>query len=135
MSESDPPCGPSELAAHFGQLDIYLFDQLLRGRITPQMRLLDAGCGGGRNSHYLMRCGAEVYGIDADAVQIDRIQALAAQLAPGLPASNFVVGSLTALPFADDYFDAVICSAVLHFAEEESQFQGMVAEMWRVLDQ
>jgi tellurite methyltransferase len=134
MPQSDPPCGADELRAHFGELDIYLFDQLLRGQITPRMRLLDAGCGAGRNSHYLMRCGAEVYGIDADPRQIDRIRSLAAQLAPALPPGNFVVGPLTALPFVNDYFDAVICSAVLHFATDESEFETMVAEMWRVLD-
>lgn len=134
MPLSDPPCGADELRAQFGEIDIYLFDQLLRGQITPRTRLLDAGCGGGRNSYYLMRCGADVYGIDEDPRQIDRIRSLAAQLAPALPTANFVVGPLTALPFADDYFGAVICSAVLHFATDESQFEGMVAEMWRVLD-
>ena len=29
--------------------------------------------------------------------------------------------------------DAVICSAVLHFAHHEAQFASMVTEMWRVL--
>ena len=101
MAKADPPCGPGDLVESFGEIDIYLFDQLLRGRITPQMRLLDAGCGGGRNAHYLMRCGADVYGIDDDGRQIDRIRSLAAQLAPALPARNFVVGPLTALPWAD----------------------------------
>ena len=135
MSRSDPPRGRDELVAHLGDIDIYLFDQLLRGRITPKMRVLDAGCGGGRNSHYLMRCGAEVFGIDVDPDQIGRIKAVAAQLAPTLPADNFVVGPLTELPFPDVYFGAVVCSAVLHFAEDESEFQGMVAEMWRVLSE
>ena len=134
MAKADPPCGPGDLVESFGDIDIYLFDQLLRGRITPQMRLLDAGCGGGRNAHYLMRCGADVYGIDDDGRQIDRIRTLAAQLAPELPTANFVVGPLTALPWADGYFAAVICSAVLHFATDEAEFEGMVAEMWRVLD-
>ena len=128
-----PPCGPADLNALFGQIDIYLFDQLLRGRITPQMKVLDAGCGGGRNSHYLMRCGAEVFGVDADPDQISRIQEVAARLAPSLPADNFIVGRLTDLPFPDSHFTAVLCSAVLHFAHDESEFEGMVAEMWRVL--
>jgi tellurite methyltransferase len=134
MSHSAPPCGPDELTACFGDIDIYLFDQLLRGRITPGMRVLDAGCGAGRNAHYLMRCGAHVYGIDEDARQIDRIRSLAARLAPALPLENFVAGSLTALPFANHHFAAVICSAVLHFARDEPEFEAMVAEMWRVLD-
>jgi len=97
------------------------------------MRLLDAGCGGGRNSQYLMSCGADVFGVDADPSQIDRIQAVAAHVAPNLPAGNFSVGRLAELPFSDGYFGAVICSAVLHFAEDEPEFEDMVTEMWRVL--
>jgi tellurite methyltransferase len=134
LSHADSsPCGPQELAEHFGEIDIYLFDQLLRGRITPEMRVLDAGCGGGRNSHYLMRCGADVFGVDSDPKQIDRIQRLAARLAPALPQGNFVVGPLGSLPFENGRFDAVICSAVLHFAGDEAHFERMVTEMWRVL--
>jgi SAM-dependent methyltransferase len=130
---ANPPSGSDDLIAQFGQIDIYVFDQILRGRITPQMRVLDAGCGAGRNARYLMRCGADVFGIDADPRQIGRIQASAEETAPELPASNFEVGRLTDLPFPDHYFDAVICSAVLHFAENSSEFESMVAEMWRVL--
>ena len=126
--------GHNELLAQFGRIDIYLFDQLLRGHITPTMRVLDAGCGGGRNSEYLMRCGADVYGVDADPVQIERIRALASEVAPTLPPENFGVARLTDLSFPDQHFGAVICSAVLHFAEDEAEFEGMVAEMWRVLD-
>ncbi len=36
----------SDLQKQFGGIDIYLFDQLLKGRITAEMRVLDAGCGG-----------------------------------------------------------------------------------------
>jgi tellurite methyltransferase len=43
------------LYEQFGSIDIYLFDQLLRGRIAPGMRILDAGCGSGRNLVYLLR--------------------------------------------------------------------------------
>jgi len=35
------------LQEQFGQIDIYLFDQILKGRIAPGMRILDAGCGSG----------------------------------------------------------------------------------------
>ncbi len=61
MAPGSATCGRDELLAHFGQIDIHVFDQILRGRITPQMRVLDAGCGTGRNSEYLMRCGAQVF--------------------------------------------------------------------------
>ena len=119
--------------ALFGRIDIYVFDQIVRGRITPQMRVLDAGCGAGRNSEYLIQCGAEVFGVDADSSQIARVRAVALERASDFPAENFSVGCLTELPFPDSHFDAVICSAVLHFAADSSEFEAMVSEMWRVL--
>lgn len=134
MKGSKPPSSHADVMAQFGHLDIYVFDQILRGRITPQMTILDAGCGAGRNVEYLMRHGAEVFGVDADPTQVSRIQAVAGTCAPGLPANNFGVGRLTDLPFPDSYFDAVICSAVLHFSKDSTEFEHMVSEMWRVLD-
>lgn len=133
MSSADPPCGMEALLATFGHIDIYVFDQLLRGRLTPSTRVLDAGCGAGRNSEYLMRCGAEVFGVDADPAQIARIRRVASEAAPELPSGNFIEGRLSDLPFSDGYFGAVICSAVLHFAEDTGEFEAMVAELWRVL--
>ena len=133
MAPSQPPCGSTELLATFGRIDIYVFDQLLRGRIGPSMSVLDAGCGRGRNSEYLMRCGADVFGVDADPAQVQRVRALASDIAPDLPADNFLVGRLADLPFPDGRFDAVICSAVLHFSEHPAAFEAMVREMWRVL--
>ena len=122
------------LHAEFGRIDIYVFDQLLRGRITDEMRVLDAGCGGGRNSEYLMRSGAEVFGVDADSGQVERIRAVAAMAAPALPPANFQVGRLDSLPFPDAHFGAVICSAVLHFSRNPAEFERSVREMWRVLE-
>src|SRR5687767_16027168 len=77
----------------FGGIDIYLFDQLLKGRIVPGMRVLDAGCGAGRNLVYFLRSGYEVFGVDESAPQIAQIRQMAAALAPHLPAENFWVGS------------------------------------------
>ena len=53
------------LQDEFGSIDIYLFDQLLRARLRPGMRVLDAGCGGGRNLVYLLRNGFDVWATDA----------------------------------------------------------------------
>src|ERR1022692_5278361 len=72
----------SPLQSHFGQIDIYLFDQLLRGRIVPGMRIFDAGCGSGRNLVYLLREGYEVFGADPDPRAIAATRALSASLAP-----------------------------------------------------
>lgn len=121
------------LKAQFGNIDIYVFDQLLKGRLAPPMRVLDAGCGTGRNLVYLLQNGFEVFGVDANPKSVQYVQALARRLAPQLPASNFDVCEIASLPFADERFDAVISSAVLHFAEDPAHFQKMVDEMWRVL--
>jgi len=58
---------PSEdLRRQFGDVDIYLFDQFHRGRVVEGMKVLDAGCGGGRNLVYLLRRGFDIWGTDVD---------------------------------------------------------------------
>jgi SAM-dependent methyltransferase len=122
-----------DVQEQFGQIDIYVFDQILRGNIAAGMKVLDAGCGYGRNLVYLLREGAEVFALDADAAGVAHVKALAAELAPQLPAENFRVGAIEKMPFADEFADVVICNSVLHFARDEEQFLAMVTELWRVL--
>lgn len=123
----------TDLAREFGGIDIYVFDQLLRGRVVPGARVLDAGCGGGRNLVYLLRAGYDVYATDADPQSIDAVRRLAAALAPALPSANFRVEPVEHMTFPDEFADVVLSSAVLHFARDEEQFDAMVDEMWRVL--
>jgi tellurite methyltransferase len=121
------------LDAQFGQIDIYLFDQLLRGRVKPPMRVLDAGCGSGRNLVYFLRSGYQVFGADSDAEAIASVRRLAGTLARDLPVRNFRVESVEHMTFPDAFADLVISSAVLHFASDDRQFAAMVRDMWRVL--
>ena len=125
---------PSEdLRREFGDIDIYLFDQLHRGRIAEGMQVLDAGCGAGRNLVYLLRRGFDVWGIDGDERAITAARAQAAMLAPSLPSDHFRVEPVQRMSFEDETFDVVISSAVLHFASDEEQWDAMLREMWRVL--
>jgi SAM-dependent methyltransferase len=121
------------LQSLFGQIDIYLFDQLLRGRIAPGMRIFDAGCGGGRNLVYLLREGYEVFGVDLDPHAIRAIQALSAELSPSLPAANFRAEPIEAATVPDAFADVAISSAVLHFARDDPHFTSMLKGTWRVL--
>ena len=117
----------------FGDIDIYLFDQILKGRFAPGHKILDAGCGGGRNLVYFLRAGYEVFGVDSRADAIDYVRQLARQLAPQLPPENFQLAAVEDTVFADESFDAVLSSAVLHFANDEAQFRRMLNAMWRQL--
>jgi SAM-dependent methyltransferase len=116
-----------------GEIDIYVFDQILRGNIAPGMRILDAGCGHGRNLVYLLREGAEIFAVDASPAGVAHVRQLSKSLNTGLPDENFQVSRVEKMPFANDFADVVICSSVLHFARSEEQFQSMLAELWRVV--
>ena len=125
---------PSEdLRREFGDIDIYLFDQLHRGRIAEGMKVLDAGCGAGRNLVYLHRRGFDVWGTDGDERAITAARAQATILAASLPADRFRVEPVERMSFENETFDVVISSAVLHFASDEQHWGAMLREMWRVL--
>jgi len=123
----------SDLQHQFGGIDIYLFDQLLRGRIRPGTRVVDAGCGSGRNLVFFLREGYEVFATDADLPSIEGVRRLAAELAPQLPDSNFRFEPVEHMSFDDGMADVVISSAVLHFARDDRHFGAMVQEMWRIM--
>jgi tellurite methyltransferase len=117
----------------FGEIDIYLFDQILKERFAPNAKILDAGCGGGRNIVWFLRNNYRVFGVDQNIEAIEYVRDLARTLAPNLSPENFQISSVEKMPFADSSFDLIISNAVLHFAETETQFNRMFDEMWRVL--
>ena len=121
------------LREHFGDIDIYLFDQLLRGRIAPGMRIVDVGCGSGRNLMYLLRTGYDVRGVDADPAAIAAVRQLAQRLAPHLPLDHFRVEPIERMSFDAGIADVVISSAVLHFARDDEHFRAMLDGSWRLL--
>jgi tellurite methyltransferase len=123
----------TDLRHEFGQIDIYLFDQLLRGNITPDLRIFDAGCGGGRNLVYLLRQGYEVFGVDPHVAAIEGVRHLAGSIAPQLSPDNFRAERIENNSFPDGFADVVLSSAVLHFARDDDQFFSMLRGSWRIL--
>jgi SAM-dependent methyltransferase len=110
------------LQEQFGHIDIYLFDQLLRGNVSPGMTIFDAGCGTGRNIHYFLREGYKVFAIDPDP-----------NYASLLPAGHFRAEFVEAHTFPDAFADVVICNTVLHFANDDQHFHAMLHGAWRAL--
>jgi tellurite methyltransferase len=117
----------------YGNIDIYLFDQLLKGRYDGLKKILDVGCGSGRNLPYFLRNGCEVFGIDTSQQAVETVKQLSAELAPNNSIENFMVCAAESLPYDDATFDLIICSAVLHFACDERHFYDMLSSMFRVL--
>ncbi|HTI12725.1 MAG TPA: class I SAM-dependent methyltransferase [Puia sp.] len=111
-----------------GSTDIYLVDQIMKGRYKMNDCILDAGCGYGRNLHWFLRNNVAIYGIDHDINAIHDLQ----RRQP-LVAERFRQSAVEKLPFENDQFDHIISSAVLHFAKDTGHFRKMIAEMVRVL--
>lgn len=111
-----------------GTTDIYLVDQIMKGRYKAGDVVLDAGCGYGRNLHWFLRNEMTIYGVDREAAAIG-------ELRRGYPdiADRFQVAEVEKMPFGDERFDHIISSAVLHFAQDTEHLRRMVAEMVRVL--
>jgi len=123
----------TDLRDLFGDIDIYLFDQILKNRFSREMKILDAGCGGGRNLVYFLRNGYQVFAVDQNTEAIEQIRHFAQIVSPNLPPENFQTSAVEKMLFHNESFDAVISNAVLHFAEDKRHFDKMLGEMWRVL--
>lgn len=123
----------STVQEQFGQIDIYVFDQILRGNIVPGMSVLDAGCGYGRNLIYLLREGYTVFALDQNVEAVSHVRQLSQSLLTGLPPENFQAGKVEQMPFPDEIADVVLCNAVLHFSRDEDHFRAQLFELWRVL--
>ena len=116
-----------------GNIDLYLLDQILKNRFNKNMKILDAGCGEGRNTHYFIQQGYQIFGIDINPTAIQMARLYAKTLDPDYDLLRFQVASIEALPFHDGAFDVLLSSAVMHFASNSTQFFSMLSEQMRVL--
>ena len=120
---------PSSIQELVGNTDIYLLDQIMKERFHTGEKILDAGCGSGRNLIWFIKNNLDIYGIDKDESAINYLKAVF----PHFKNDRFQTAEIAALPFEDNFFDHIISSAVLHFAKSYSEFNDMIKEMVRVL--
>lgn len=76
--------------------------------LNEETKILDLGCGVGKNAIYLEQLDANVYGIDISSTAIKRCKELVT-----IP-ENFIVGSATNIPFEDCFFNFVLDIGCLH---------------------
>ncbi len=122
-----------QLNQELGNIDIYLLDAILKGRFSPGMRLLDAGCGEGRNLHWFIKNNFDAWGCDSNPSAIRMLQYVTRSLNPQFDKNRFITTPIEELPYPDAMFDGVLCSAVLHFAESADHFHKMLQQLFRVL--
>lgn len=116
-----------------GNTDIYLIDGILKGYFNGQGRLLDAGCGEGRNLSWFLKQSYQIYGIDVNVTALQYASLYAKTLNKQSVLENFVQSDLANNPFPDEFFDIVLCVAVLHFSKSEAHFKAQWNELVRVL--
>ena len=121
------------LNKYIGNIDLFLLDQILKGRFNGQMKILDAGCGEGRNLQYFLNERYDIFGIDNNPASLRMVRYVARSMNISSYAERFVQASLEAIPFPDKYFDAAICISVLHFADSDEKFLRMIRELGRIL--
>lgn len=115
-----------------------LYERLIRAHVTPQARVLDAGCGHDLPfARALAPYVAEVVGVDRGLDQgldqgPDRLDAQASAGSRVKLPHNVVAieGDLEALPFSDAHFDLAFSRSVLEHLERPEQ---VIRELARVL--
>lgn len=122
-----------QLNQQLGNIDLYLLDHILKGRFTPGMRILDVGCGEGRNLVYFIRQNYDVWGIDQDSAALRMLRMYGRSLHPDFDPEKFIEDEAADISLPPQSFDAIISSAVLHFARDHAHFQQMFSELNRLL--
>ncbi len=120
----------AEINNEIGDIDIFLLDLVLKGKLKQEMKILDAGCGSGRNLFYFLKQGFDVIGIDSHESEVIAANFLSRSLGRGEVCSQAII---TEISFENNSFDFIVCSRVLHFAESQSEFESMLAQLARVL--
>jgi tellurite methyltransferase len=111
------------------QIDIYLIDQMMKGRIHKEHKILDAGCGSARNMRYFLLNDFDIYGIDPSEVQISMNRG-----AYPNHSDQFVVSTIEAFNEPKKY-NFIICNAVLHFAKNHEHFNQMFSALVALLQE
>jgi len=97
--------------------------------LPPRASVLDLGCGAGRHVIYLSERGFQVAGSDIAPSGLRRTQAACAERGVTFYGN---VCDMTALPWADSTFDAVLSTSTIHHALR-ADLQRAIDEVWAVL--
>ena len=99
----------------------------LAGGIYPELkinknrykgaRILDMGCGDGRNLPLLLDLGFDVHACETTADIVENLNKIALNLAWPI---TFSTGINSNLPYEDNYFDYILCSSSCYYLNDVS---------------
>jgi ubiquinone/menaquinone biosynthesis C-methylase UbiE len=79
-------------------------------KLKKKSKILDNGCGGGRNFKFLTNLGFDVYGTDTSKFIINKNKKKFKKYK-----SKFFLGDIRALNFEENYFDVIVSEASLYY--------------------
>lgn len=121
------------LNSALGNADLILIDQILKNRFHKHMRILDAGCGEGRNMIYFIKNDFKIYGIDNNADAVKMAKLYGKSLNKNYEVEQIQNFAIEKNPFPDEFFDAIICINVLHSAKNQNEFFLSLEQLLRIL--
>lgn len=109
-----------------------LFGQI---KNRSEKRVLDLGCGGGRNLEMLAMLGFEVYGCDMykQMVEASKNRLINIGYEEKLLENHIIQAQMDILPYKSGYFDIVLSHGVYHNAVSFAEFEKAIEETSRVL--
>lgn len=124
----------------FKGIDFYTFDfsksepekplvSFCKKYIKKDVKVLDLGCGGGRNSQYMAQQGFEVYGVDISLVAVELCRK---RFKKFNLEGKFEPGTFDGIPFPDKYFSFVVCIAAFDHDTYDNAIKS-IEEIRRVL--
>lgn len=113
--------------------DVYLIDQILKGRISNDARVIDVGCGGGRNLPWFLRRGMDVTALDPNPDAFLALDERLSAMGLTLPREKRVELAVEHSKLPPQSFDLVISNAVLHFASGHDHFRAMLDATWELV--
>jgi SAM-dependent methyltransferase len=129
MTEADPRAGYARWGARYDEpgnpiiaLEEPAVQSLVAG-VAPG-RVLDAACGTGRHTRYLIARGHEVVGIDITPEMLERALS-------SVPEASFLRADLNSIPIEDGHFDLVVCGLALGHVEDLGAAVGELARVLR----
>ena len=106
-----------------GDIDLELLDQLLKGRFNDRHRILEIGCGQGRNIIPFLNLKKTIYGIDVDEKNVALCKIIATSLG-GNPAF-FSKATADILPFENAFFDDIDDSRFIPYIQLH-EFEALI---------